>query len=102
MTRQEFCKNCVHKNNCSEVYRILGGKKGPSILSRVLTAFLLPLVVFIASVAASLHIIAKFIRSAEIRNALTFLLAVAVTLLFVSAFNLITAKLKKPHSPDKL
>jgi len=102
MTRQEVCKNCIHKNSCSEVYRILGSKRGPSVLSRVLSAFLLPLAVFIASVGASLHVIAKFIHSPEIQNALAFLLAVAATLLFVLALKLITAKLRKPHSPHRL
>ncbi len=102
MTRQELCKQCIHKNSCSEIYKILGSKKSPSILSGVLTAFLLPAAVFIASVAASLHVIAKLIRSPEIRNALAFLLAVAVTLLFVLALKLITAKLEKPHSPHRL
>ncbi len=102
MTRQEFCRQCIHKNSCSEIYRVLGSKRGPSVLSRVLSAFLLPAAMFIASVAASMHVIAKFIHSPEIQNALAFLLAVAATLLFVPAFKLITAKLKKPHSPDRL
>ena len=102
MTRQELCKQCIHKNSCSEIYRVLGSKKGPSILSRALTAFLLPAAMFIASVAASMHIIAKLIQSPEIRNALAFLLAVAATLLFVLALKLITAKLRKLHSPHRL
>ncbi len=51
MVQQEFCQNCRQKHDCQEVYRRLGNAAGPSILLKTIVAFLLPLIVFIISLA---------------------------------------------------
>jgi ABC-type spermidine/putrescine transport system permease subunit I len=51
MIQQEFCQNCRKKHDCQEVYRRLGNAACPSILLKTIIAFLLPLVVFIVSLA---------------------------------------------------
>lgn len=63
MNQQEFCRNCTQKQNCGEVYRQLGSVKGPSVLFNVIIAFLLPLVVFIGSLAVFEAILAKTIET---------------------------------------
>jgi hypothetical protein len=49
MVQQEFCQACRQKNDCEKVYRKLGNAEGPPVTSRVVLAFLLPLIVFIAA-----------------------------------------------------
>ena len=57
----------------------MGKAEGPSIALKVVVAFLLPMVVFIASLAVSEVILAKIIETKELRIALDFLLALSIT-----------------------
>ena len=51
MVYQKFCYNCKQRHQCQQVYEHLGKADGPSVVSKVVTAFLLPLVVFIVTLA---------------------------------------------------
>ena len=77
MNQQEFCQNCIQKQNCGEVYRHLGSVKGPSVLFNVIIAFLLPLVAFIGSLAVFEAILAGVI---ETKPALTVVSVVSALL----------------------
>lgn len=48
----DYCSRCGHKETCREVYGKLGRHEGPNVTWGVIVAFLLPIVVFIASSAA--------------------------------------------------
>ena len=52
MDQQNLCKGCIQQNRCQEAYERLGSFQGPSVLNAVLIAFLMPMVVFIVSLAA--------------------------------------------------
>ena len=79
MTQQKFCQDCNQQHDCQKVYRQLGGIKGPSVVSKVVVAFLLPLVVFIVALAAFEGILARAIDNREAQTAISFLLALSVT-----------------------
>ena len=79
MSEQKFCQECNQKHDCQKVYQQLGKAEGPSVVSKVVFAFLLPLVVFIAALAASEKILAGIINSKEVRTVLNLLLALLVT-----------------------
>lgn len=49
MVQKENCRNCHQKHDCQEVYRRLGNSTCPSVVTKTIVAFLLPLVVFIIS-----------------------------------------------------
>jgi len=51
MAKDKFCSNCAQSRNCSAVYEHLGKSKGPSVVRKVLLAFLLPIAVFIIALA---------------------------------------------------
>ncbi len=76
MAQQKFCQDCNQKHDCREVYQKVGNTKGPSVVFKAVVAFLLPILVFIASLAAFEAILA--------RTALSFVLAVAVTFVMMS------------------
>ncbi len=58
MTQQDSCDSCSQKHDCREVYNRVGNAPGPSITIDVCLAFLLPLVVFVASLAIAQKILA--------------------------------------------
>jgi hypothetical protein len=53
------CKNCDQKERCREVFEKLGNSKAPPVLMKVIQAFLLPLVLFIAALAVMGKILAE-------------------------------------------
>jgi len=83
MSRQEFCHKCSERHNCHEVYRQLGKVEGPSVVFKVVVAFLLPLMVFIAALAVFEKILAGVVNTEQLQTALVFLLAALVTFAFI-------------------
>ena len=95
MDKQDFCESCDQKHNCQEVYRQLGKAKGPSVISKVVVAFLLPLVVFIASLVVFDHILGKAMNNKEVQTALSFLLALSVSFICILIIKAIYKRLSK-------
>ena len=95
MVQQKFCQDCIQRHDCQQAYQQLGNAKGPSLVSKVVAAFLLPLVVFIAALAAFEGILAKAINAKESQTALCFLLALSVTLVCVAITKAINTQLGK-------
>ena len=83
MAKQEFCEDCKQKHDCQEIYKQLGDVKGPSVVVKVIVAFLLPLVVFIVSLAAFQEIFVRAISSQRLQAAFSFLLALVVTFICI-------------------
>jgi uncharacterized membrane protein len=79
MAEQKICEDCKQKHDCQRIYEQLGDVEGPSVVIKVIVAFLLPLVVFIVSLAAFQEIFAKAISSQRLQAALSLLLALLVT-----------------------
>jgi len=79
MAEQEFCEDCNQKHDCRRIYEQLGDVEGPSVVIKVIVAFLLPLVVFIVSLAVFQEILAKAISTQHVQTALSLLLALLVT-----------------------
>ncbi len=83
MVQQGFCQGCSHKKDCQEVYEKLGHAEGPSVVSSVVVAFLLPILTFIISLAVSERILARAIEAKGLLTAVSFLLALLVTFAMV-------------------
>ena len=95
MFQQKFCQECNQKRNCKEVYQQLGKAGSPSVVFKVVIAFLVPLVVFIAALAIFKAILAGIINSKEAQTALSFLLALSVTFVAVLVIKMIGKQLRK-------
>lgn len=83
MVQQESCQGCHQKDDCQKIYGQLTNAKGPSVTVKVVLAFLLPLVVFIVSLAAFEKILAGSFDAGQLRAAVTFLLALLTTLICI-------------------
>jgi len=90
MAEQKFCRDCTQNRDCRKAYNQLGSTEGPSVVVKVLVAFLLPVVVFIGSLAAFGKVLAKAVDSKELQTVLSFLIAMLVTfvcILIIKAIN---------------
>jgi len=79
MSEQKFCRSCPEKHGCQEVYRQLGEIEGPSVVFKVIAAFLVPLVVFIGSLAGFERILAGVVNTGVLKTGISFVLALSVT-----------------------
>ena len=89
MVEQNFCQNCYQKHDCQKVYQQLGEAQGPPITLKIIVAFLLPLVVFIVSLAIFQAIFSKAINTGPLQTALSLLLAFLTTAACVSITKII-------------
>jgi hypothetical protein len=80
MNQQEICHGCTKKSECQKVYEKMGNIQGESVVLKVLAAFLLPILVFIVSLAGFDKILAKVTTIKELQTAAGLLLALLVTL----------------------
>ena len=92
MSQEELCKSCNQQHDCQEVYRQVGETTGPSVLLKVIVAFGLPLIVFIASLAVAERIYAEVTTTKGLQTALSFFAALLMTFLFVAGCSLLVAR----------
>lgn len=95
MAQQKFCRDCNQKDNCQEVFQQLGNAQGQSVVFEVIIAFLLPLVVFIVSLAAYERIFAYTINIKQLQTALGFLMALLTTFACILIIRVINRQLSK-------
>ncbi len=95
MIEEKFCQECGQKQDCRGVYEQLGKTGGPSVVKKVVVAFLLPLVVFIGLLAGFERILAGVIDGKGLRTGVSFLLAVLGTLTVVLVIKAIEKKAGK-------
>lgn len=108
MIQNKFCQDCHLQHNCRQIYKRLSHAECPSVVSPVIRAFLLPLLIFIASLAIleKLLIAAgpenqQFFRlgdpakAQEFQTAACFLTALLITTVCMIFARVITKKLHK-------
>ena len=83
MDENEFCDNCMQKHDCQSIYRQMGDVKGPSVVIKVIVAFLLPLVVFIVSLAIFERILGGAISTDQFQTALSLPAALLITFICI-------------------
>lgn len=92
------CQECDQKHKCQEIYQQLGKSQGPPVAFKAVIAFLLPLLIFIASLAAFEGILARITDIKELRIALDFLLALSVTFAAILIIKVISNALTKANN----
>lgn len=83
MADEKFCQGCHQKHRCQEVYEHLSHVRGTGVVFKVIFAFLLPIVVFIGSLAVFEEILAGVIQSKELQTVIGLILALIVSSAFV-------------------
>lgn len=83
MVEQKICEDCKQKHDCQEIYKQLGDIEGPSVVIKVIVAFLLPLLVFIVSLAIFERILSGAISTDQLQTALSLLAALLITFICI-------------------
>ena len=99
---EKKCSDCVQANGCKSTYEQLGRQGGPSVVWRVIVAFMLPIAVFIASLALFGKIFEGTIVSEKQRIGLSFLSSVAVTFISVIITRAINLHFGKKEGANSL
>ncbi len=71
MVEKDFCSDCAQNHNCGDVYRQLANATGPSVVSGVCLAFLLPIAVFIVALVIYQDIFSEIVTNEKLRIALS-------------------------------
>jgi len=79
MEQQENCQGCYQKDQCREIYRQMGNAEGPSVVCKVVVAFLVPIVVFIGVLAVFERTLAGVIHPKGLQTVCGFLSAAVAT-----------------------
>ena len=90
MAEIDNCSKCAQSRDCGAVYQQLGRAKGPSVTTKVLTAFLLPIAVFITALGVFENILTGYLKNDSLRIAIGFVLAggaAVICILIASALN---------------
>jgi hypothetical protein len=82
------CRSCDQKENCKQAFEKLGSSKTPPVLLMVIQAFLLPLIFFIAALAAAEKLLSGRLASQLGRNIISLAAAVVVVCLYLAVLKL--------------
>ena len=74
------CSGCSQKDHCGEAFAKLGKAKGPNVAWKAIGAFLMPILVFILSLATADKILRNQFEG-KMLTVISFLTALGVTLL---------------------
>ena len=90
MVEQDLCQQCNQRHDCGKVYEQLGKIEGPSIIRKVVLAFLLPLIVFTVSLAIFEKMLAAVLPDGKSQSALSFAAALLLTFICILLTRLIS------------
>lgn len=95
MTQQNFCKHCLRKHGCGQLYRQPADITGPSVAGRVMIAFVAPLLVFIGSLAGFEALSGPATNTPGMHTVISLILAGAVTSTCIFLIKAISTRLHK-------
>ena len=98
MSQEDFCQECHQKHECQEVYRRLGSSECQPVFYKTVVAFLMPMVVFIVSLAVFEKILSGgnySHLSHRMQTAISFVTALLITVVFMIVFKLLSKLFRK-------
>ena len=92
---EKNCQGCRYRHTCEEVYNKLGHSKACPVTLKIILAFLLPLIVFIASIALFERIFSRALNAEWLVLILSLFTAVSITLVLASVVKKLYNKFNK-------
>lgn len=96
MDRNDSCSGCGQKKTCRDVYGRMGKTKGPNVAFKAMLAFLLPILVFILSLAGAEKLLERRFEGGML-TVLSFLSAFGVTFLLVLVIRAFRGPVQNNH-----
>jgi hypothetical protein len=90
----QACDRCSDAHDCKRIYQTLGQVEGPSVVVKVLIAFALPIVVFLAALAGFGHLLRERLAEPYL-TPVVFALAALLTAGSVVAASTIVKRLER-------
>ncbi len=81
MDHLQNCQGCAHEDSCKEIYRCVGNQDAPPVTGKIIRAFVLPLIVFVACVGFMQHSLGS--EHPKLTTIIAFAVSLTVTMLFV-------------------
>jgi hypothetical protein len=94
MKEDNACSGCGQKETCRGAYERIGSASGPNVAWKVIVAFVLPIGVFVLTLAGATKLLTGHFGD-KLLTLLSFLLALVVTILFVCVIRVIRGPLNK-------
>ena len=96
MKNDDYCSGCGHKDTCRQAYDKMGKAKGPNVAMKAIVAFLVPIGVFVGSLAGSQRLLGNRFAGHAL-TLVSFILASSITLLVVFVIRAVNRPKKKEH-----
>ncbi|MEN6384293.1 MAG: SoxR reducing system RseC family protein [Phycisphaerales bacterium] len=98
---QQQCQSCGMRNSCKEAYKKLGESEAPNVLTKVILAFLLPLILFILSIVMGERLLIEKLKSEKSANLAAFAAAVIMVFLYLLVIKIFNSLRKKHYCSNK-
>lgn len=96
MVGMKLCDKCGYRHGrghcCIDVYQQLGQAKGPSVVGKVLLAFVFPIVIFIGAIILAEYLLSGLMTEGGMKTFISFLAALIVTVVLVQLIRVFTRK----------
>ena len=100
MKNDDYCSGCGQKETCRQAYEKIGKAKGPNVAWKVIVAFLVPIGVFVGTVAVAERLLEGQLEG-KVVMLVSFLLALGVTLLAIFVIRAFSGLKKKEYSDKR-
>ena len=91
MAQYKHCQGCSQKHDCQDISQKPANLKGPSVILKVVFAFLLPILAFIVTLAIFEKILSEFEITADLRTIFGTVASLLITVVFVFIIDRISA-----------
>ncbi len=85
------CAGCGDKDRCSDVYARIGSQQGPSVAMKVVWAFLVPIILFIAGLIFSAKILSTGLESERAATAVNVFAGLFLVGIYLTAVKTMSA-----------
>lgn len=92
---EKNCQGCRYRYTCEEVYNKLGHSRAGPVTSKIVLAFLLPLIIFIATIALFERIFSRALNTEWLAIVLSLFSAFLITLVLTLIIKKICNKFNK-------
>ena len=84
------CNTCPQKHSCIDIYRQLGQTKSPSVILKIIVAFVIPLIVFVSALLVGDNLLGRWLQNGTGRTLLSLSFALIVSMTCVWLIKLFT------------
>ncbi|MBW8001644.1 MAG: SoxR reducing system RseC family protein [Planctomycetes bacterium] len=101
MPDEDFCQKCKQNKDCKTIYEQMGKQNTPPVAIKVVFAFLVPILVFIGSLALFQALLENTVQAEKLKTAIIFLAALMLTFIYLIAAKFVNEKIKNKSGTIK-